>query len=327
MNRRAVIVGIAGAAVTRLRVASAAEGDRRPLIGYLEAGRMEAMKERDAAFLAGMHDLGYRMGKSFDIVYRFADDDYGRLEALANELVQLKPDVIVTAVTTAALAAAKVTRTVPIVSVNLNDPVQEGVVASYPHPGGNVTGITNTVEGLPGKLVEIALELMPRATRIGFLLNPANPIMVAQWREIEAAAAAKGVKPVRGEVRSDSDLPSVFKSFSGSGIDVVIVSRDTVLLGAAPRVAELALAAHLPTIAAHREEVRAGDLISYGVNLLETTRRAAYFVDRILKGARPADLPVEFPTKLEMAINLKTAKALGLAIPQTLLLSADEVIE
>jgi putative ABC transport system substrate-binding protein len=302
-------------------------GMRRPLIGYLEAGRKEAVKERDAAFIEGMRDFGYTEGQSFDIIYRFADEDYSRLQALAKELVLLKPNVIVTAVTTAAFAAAKVTRTIPIVSAVLNDPVSAGVIASYAHSGGNVTGIMNTVEGLRGKLIEITLEVMPRATRIGILINPANLATVTQWREIAAAATAKGVKAVRGDVRTANDLPSVFKALSDAGAEAVIVSPDTVFISAATRVAELAIAAHLPTIAGQSEEVRAGELVSYGTSLIANTRRAAYFVDKILKGTKPADLPVEFPTKLELAINIKTARMLGLTVPPTMLARADEVIE
>lgn len=309
-------------------LAAGAQSDRkRPLIGYLEAGRRDAVRYRDQAFVDGMRDLGYVDGQTFDIVYRFADDDYARLPALAEELVRLKADVIVTAVTTAALAAAKVTRTVPIVSAVLNDPIREGVIASIAHPGGNVTGIMNTVEGLPGKLVEITLELVPRAARIGFLTNPANHAAPAQWHEIETAAKAKGLTAKSVDVHAAGDLPAAFKALSQAGVDAVIVTRDTVFIGAARQLAQLALAAHLPTIAGQSEEVRDGELVSYGTSLVGNTRRAAYYVDRILKGEKPADLPVEFPTKLELAINLKTAKALGLTVPATLLALADEVVE
>jgi putative tryptophan/tyrosine transport system substrate-binding protein len=229
VRRREFITLLGGAAAAWPVVARAQQfsGMRRPLIGYLEAGRKEAVKERDAAFIEGMRDFGYTEGQSFDIIYRFADEDYSRLQALAKELVLLKPNVIVTAVTTAAFAAAKVTRTIPIVSAVLNDPVSAGVIASYAHPGGNVTGIMNTVEGLPGKLIEITLEVMPRATRIGILINPANLATETQWREIEAAATAKGIKAVRGEVRSENDLPSVFKALSDAGVEAVMVLTDT----------------------------------------------------------------------------------------------------
>jgi putative ABC transport system substrate-binding protein len=327
MRRREFTSLLGGAAVAWPLAARAQTAGKRPLIGYLETGRKEAVKNRNAAFLDGMRDLGYAEGQSFDIAYRYADDDYTRLPRLTKELVQLQPDVIVTAVTTAAIAAAKVTRTVPIVSAILNDPIREGVIASYAHPGGNVTGIMNTIEGLPGKLLETTLELVPRATRIGFLINANNLSTATQWREIKDAATAKGLQAENRDIQSADDLPSAFKSFSSAGVEAVIVSRDTVLLSAASRVAELALAARLPTIAGQSEEVRAGELISYGTSLIANTRRAAYFVDKILKGVKPADLPVEFPTKLELAINLKTARALGVAVPPTLLATADEVIE
>jgi len=300
---------------------------RRPLIGYLEVGQQDAVEARDEAFIAGMRELGYVQGGNFDIVYRFASNDYLRLPSLAQELVALHPTVIVTAVTTAALAAAKATRTVPIVSAILNEPIREGVIASYAHPAGNVTGIMNTIEGLPGKLLEITLDLVPHIARIGILINPENIATATQWREIEAAAKAKGLQVENREIRSVNDLPAAFDAFSKNGVRAVIVSRDTVLLGAASRVAELALAARLPTIAGQSEEVRAGELVSYGTSLIANARRAAYFVDKIIKGEKPGDLPVEFPTKLEFAINLKAAKALGLTIPQALLATADEVIE
>jgi putative ABC transport system substrate-binding protein len=300
---------------------------KRPLVGYLEAGRKDVVEKRDAAFSEGMRELGYIEGESFDITYRFADDDYSRLPALAGELVQLRPDVIVTAVTTAAVAASKATRTVPIVSAILNDPIREGMIASYAHPGGNVTGIMNSIEGLPGKLVEIMLEIAPKAKRVGFLINPSNLATVTQWQEIEVAAEAKGLKALNQNIRTPDDLPGAFTALSTAGVDAIMVSRDTVLLGVAERVAELALAARLPTIAGQTEEVRAGELVSYGTSLIANTKRAAYFVDKILKGDKPGDLPVEFPTKLELANNSKTAKALGITVPQTLLAIADELIE
>lgn len=327
MKRRRFIALLGAAAAAYPFATRGQTARKRPFIGYLETGRKDAVKERDAAFIDGMRQLGYVEGESFDIAYRFADDDYSRLPALTEELIKLQPNVIVTAVTTAAVAAAKVTRTVPIVSAVLNDPIRQGLVASYAHPGGNVTGTMNTIEGLPGKLVEITLEIAPNAKRIGFLINPANLATVTEWQEIETAAKAKGLNATSQNIRTPDDLPAAFAVFSTAGVDAVLVSRDTVLLSSAARVAELALAARLPTIAGQSEEVRAGELVSYGTSLLANTRRAAYFVDKILRGDKPEDLPVEFPTKLDLAINRKTAKALGIALPQTLLATADELIE
>jgi putative ABC transport system substrate-binding protein len=325
--RRREFIGFICSTVAWPLAARAQPAGKHPLIGYLEAGQREAVKTRDAAFIAGMRDFGQVEGENFDLAYRFANDDYTRLPSLAGELVALHPAVIVTAVTTAAIAAAKVTRTVPIVSAVLNNPIGEGVIASYAHPGGNVTGIMNTIEGLPGKLLEITLELAPRVTRVGVLINPENIASTTQWREIETAAKTQGLQADKREVRAADDLPAAFDAFTKDGVGAVIVLRDTVLLSAAPRVAELALNARLPTVAGDSEEVHAGELVSYGASLIANTRRAAYFVDRILKGEKPSDLPVEFPTKLELAINLQTAKALGISVPASLRALADEVIE
>ncbi len=326
--RRREFIALIGAAIAGWPfMARAQNPSKLPLIGYLETGKQEAVKTRDAAFLAGMRDFGYVEGENFDIAYRFANDDYARLPGLAQELVALHPALIVTAVTTAAVAAATVTRSIPIVSAVVNDPIGKGMITSYAHPGGNVTGIMNSIEGLPGKLIEITLELVPGVTRIGVLVNPENIATTTEWHEIKAAAKAKGLEAENREINSANDLPAAFNVFATNKVGAVIVSRDTVLLSAAPRVADLALAARLPTIAGQTEEVHAGELVSYGTSLVANFRRAAYFVDKILKGDKPGDLPVEFPTKLEFAINLKTAKALGLSIPQMLLATADEVIE
>ena len=327
MRRRDFITLLGGATAGIPLSARGQTSARHPLIGFLEAGEQEAVKTRDAAFIAGMRDFGYVEGDNVDIAYRFANNDYARLPDLTDELVTLRPVVIVTAVTTAAVAAAKVTRTVPIISAVLNDPIREGMIASYAHPGGNVTGIMNTIEGLPGKLLEIALELVPRITRVGFLINPGNLATTVEWHEIQAAAKKKSLQTESSEIRSTDDLAAAFSTFSKQGVGAVIVSRDTVLLGAAERIAELAIAERLPTIAGQSEEVRAGELVSYGTSLVANFRRAAYFVDKILRGEKPGDLPVEFPTKLEFAINLKTAKKLGISVPPPLLATADEVIE
>jgi putative ABC transport system substrate-binding protein len=180
---------------------------------------------------------------------------------------------------------------------------------------------------LSGKQVEIALELIPAATKLGVLFNPTNPVGTAQRQEIEAAGAAKGIKMVAAEARTKGDLDPAFTSLIAAAVQAVIVVRDTMLVGERVRVAELAAAAHLPTVSSIPEEVKAGGLIAYGISIPANVHRAAYFVDKILKGAKASDLPVEFPTKIELVINLKTAKALGLTVPPTLLANADEVIE
>jgi putative tryptophan/tyrosine transport system substrate-binding protein len=278
-------------------------------------------------FLDGMRARNEVEGQSFDITYRFADEDNARLTALVEDLVRLNADVIVASQTSAALAAKKATQSIPIVAALLDDPVRMGLIASYARPGGNLTGIAVNVEGLNTKQVELVSELVPGVAAVGLLVNPTNPTDLTQRQDIEAAGAAQGFKMTVAEASAKDDLDQAFRSLSDAGVQAVIVLRDAMMVGERRRVAALALAAHLPTVFGIHEHVEAGGLISYGVSVHANFRRAAYFVDTILRGAKPADLPVEFPTELEMSINLKTAKALGLAVPPSLLARADEVIE
>jgi putative ABC transport system substrate-binding protein len=202
-----------------------------------------------------------------------------------------------------------------------------GLVANYAHPGSNVAGTLVAVEDLSKKQLEIIVELLPDATTIGLLVNPTNPAMQPQQQEIESAARTKGIKIVAAEAGSEADIEPALKSLIAVGVQAVIVTRDALFFNERRRVAELAATFRLPTGHGEKLEVQAGGLVSYGVDVPANYGRAAYFVDKVLKGAKPADLPVEFPTKLEMAINLKTAKALGLTVPQSLRATADDVIE
>jgi putative ABC transport system substrate-binding protein len=215
----------------------------------------------------------------------------------------------------------------PIVAAILNDPVRLGMIASYARPGGNVTGILSQVEGLPGKQVEIAREVVPGLTVLGVLVNPANATHAFQRQEIEAAAMSSGIKIVAVEARSKADLEPAFKALHAARVRAGVVLRDFLFVNEFRSIAELAKTLKLATIASQNTYVEAGGLVSYGVDDSENHRRAADFVDRILKGSKPADLPVEFSTKLVTSINMRTAKALDLTIPPTLLARADEVIE
>jgi len=300
---------------------------KRPLLGYLITGTKGGLTHSVSAFLSRLRDLGYVEGQNIDIVTRYAEADSTRLPVLADELVQLRPDLIVALDPPAALAAKKATASIPIVAAILNDPVRLGLIASYARPGGNLTGILSQVEGLPGKQVEIAQELVPAITVIGVLANPANATHAYQRQEIETAAAAKGIKVIAAESRWKGDLEPVFKSLRASEVRLAIVLRDNMFVSERQRIADLAMTMQLPTIGSQNSYVEAGGLISYGVEDSENHHRAADFVDKILKGGKPTDLPVEFPTKLLLVVNLKTAKALGLEIPPTLLARADEVIE
>jgi putative ABC transport system substrate-binding protein len=329
MRRREFITVLSGAVAGWPFGARAQEAPRkRPLLGYLITGTRDALAPQTSAFLNHLGDLGYVEGQSIDVVTRYADADSTRLPALADELVQLHPDLIVALDPPAALAAKKATASIPIVAAILNDPVRLGLIASYARPGGNVTGILSQVEGLPGKQVEIAQELIPAITVIGMFANPANATHSYQRREIEAAGAVKAIKVIAAEARSRADFDAAFTLLRAAGVQAAIVLRDAMLVSERRRIAELATKTRLPTIASQNSYVEAGGLVSYGVDeTRDNHRRAADFANKILKGAKPSDLPVEFPSKLLLAVNMKTAKAIGLTIPPTLLARADEVIE
>ncbi|HLX16098.1 MAG TPA: ABC transporter substrate-binding protein [Bradyrhizobium sp.] len=328
MNRRQIIrlIGAAGATISP-GVGTTQAAGKRPLVVYFSTGREAPNMPFMSALLDGMRGLGYVEGQGFDIAYRFAGEDHARLGALAEEVVRLRPDVIVAPETGAALAAGKATPSIPIVGVVLVDPVGRGLIVSHARPGGNVTGILVAVEGLSKRQVEIVHDLLPNVATIGLMVNPVNPAVRTQRAEIETAAAAKGMTIVAAEASDKSDLDKAFNSLIAAGVQAVIVTRDSLFLGERKRMAELAMTARVPTVHGHREEVEAGGVISYGVSLTANYRRAAYFIDKILKGVKSADLPVEFPTKLEMVANLRSAKAVGIAVPPTLLAQADEVIE
>jgi putative ABC transport system substrate-binding protein len=273
-----------------------------------------------------MREYGYVEGRDFDMAYRPAGQPDRLLQA-AEELVQLDPDVIIAPATIHGVAVKKATATIPIVVPVLADPIGLGLVASEARPGGNLTGIAPYVKGLPAKQLELAREIVPHVTRVGLLHDATDPKAHPQRREIESAGQALKLRIVTAEVRTPNDIGPAFETFMRERIEVVVVEQSTLLLVARRTIAELAAAKNLPSVYGYREHVEAGGVISYGIILRWCFHRAAYYVDRILKGSKPADLPVEFPTKLELVINLKSAKRLGLTIPPLLLARADEVIE
>lgn len=278
-------------------------------------------------FLTGMKELGYVEGRDFEMTNRFADFHPERLPALAEELVRLDPDVIIAPATINAVALKQATDKIPIIVAALGDPELLGFTANDARPTGNVTGITPYIKGLPAKQLELAREIVPRATRIGLLDDVTDPKAHPQRKEIETAGRAMEIKIVPAEVRTSADLASAYQTLSASGVEVVVVEQSSMLLNARNQIAEAAAAKALPTVYGYREHVEAGGLISYGVNLDWCFHRTAYYVDKILKGAKPSELPLEFPTNIQMLINLKTAKSLKLNIPPALLDRADEVIE
>jgi putative tryptophan/tyrosine transport system substrate-binding protein len=325
MNRREFITLIGGAAVAWPRGVVAQVPGKRPLIAYLATATRERTQVEIGAFLQGLRELDTIEGRDFDIAYRFAEGHVDRSAALAEELLQLKPNVMFAAVTPAAVAARALTQT-PIVCPLLAEPIRLGLIASEARPGGNVTGVLYRFDGLAGKQLEFGLQAIPDAARVGMLVNVASGIIIDR-QETEQASRKLGIKLIPAEVRVPDDIDKAFQALANDRVQAAVVLINDMFFNERQRIAALAAAARLPTIYGFRAHVDAGGLISYGVNLPANFHRAATYVVKILKGAKPGDLPVEFPTKLELVINLKTAKALGLTIPPSVLTFADEVIE
>jgi ABC-type uncharacterized transport system substrate-binding protein len=279
-----------------------------------------------AGFIQGLLDLGYVEGQNVTFERRAADAKYEQLSALGADLVRLKVDVIVVG-PTPGLAAKQATRTIPIVLVAAPDPVRQGLVASLARPGGNVTGVSSLAPELVGKQLEILKEIAPGVSRIAVLSNPADPRTLLFLEEAKVAARSLGVQLQPLEMRGPDDFQRASAAMTQQRAGAILVLNNSMFYLHRAQVADIVAKTHLPAMSGLRELTEAGSLISYGVNLPDLARRAATYVDKILKGAKPADLPVEQPTKFELVINLKTAKALGLTIPQTLLLRADQVIE
>jgi putative ABC transport system substrate-binding protein len=298
-----------------------------PLVGVLNAASAKSTASSYEAFRAALRQLGYIEERNIRFDYRYADGFLDRLPALAEELVRLNPRVIVSGPLPASLAVRKATAMIPIVMATGADPVGFGLVQSLSHPGGNVTGLANFAEELASKQLDVIRELLPQLSRVAALINVGNPLHVPQLREIRAAAAKASLALVHFEYRVPEDFERAFTEFVGAKADAVLIPPDTTFSSNVLRIAELAARARLPATYGDRRAVESGGLLSYGPNVVENYRRSAIYVDKILKGAKPAELPVEQPTKIELVINLKTAKALGLTVPPTLLARADEVIE
>jgi putative ABC transport system substrate-binding protein len=296
-------------------------------IGFL--GNSTAVLEAHLVepFRDGLRDLGYLEGRNALIEYRWAEGRYERFPALIAELIALKVDVIVTAGTPATQAVKKATTSVPLVMVAVGDPVATGIVASLRRPGGNITGLTSISEDLEGKRLELLREVLPAVSRVAVLWNPENQSLLAELKEIQAAAQVLGMNVQAMKVRTPGELDETFKAIVRERPGALLVMADRLFLHNRQRIMDFATKQRLPGVYAYRELVEAGGLMSYGPSYPGMHRRAAYFVDRILKGAKPADLPVERPTKFELLVNLKAAKALGLTIPPSVLQRADQVIE
>jgi len=298
-------------------------------IGWLSPGFPRPDRDPPVdAFRQGLRALGYVEGQNLVIAYREAEGRIERLPDLAAELVQLQMEVIVAVGSAATRAAQHATHTIPTVMTGTPDPVAQGFVASLARPGGNITGLSNLLEELPSKRLEILKETVPHSTRIAVLVNPANPTAKALLHNLTVAVQELQLHLHVVELRRAEELDTAFAAMTQAGADALIVVSDPVLMdGLCGQVAALAAASRLPTMYDWKMYVEAGGLMAYGPSLPDTHRRAATYVDKILKGAKPADLPVERPTKFDLLINLKTAQALGITIPPHLLVLADEVIK
>jgi len=325
MDRRAFIHAVVGGLIAAPLTVKAQQTGRAPRIGFLGNGNPNLQSPSVEAFRQGLRELGWIEGQNITIEYRWAGGNMDRLPALASELVKLPVDVIVTAGSPAVRAARQASITIPIVVAIMSDPVALGYAASLARPGGNVTGLASLFEELTPKQLQIFKETMPRATRVAILsyVDSAPSILPAT----EAAARALGLKARVFRIRDVADLDAAITAAKTERADGVHVLPAPFFNHHRARIAELATKHGLPSISEASEYVQDGGLMSYGPNFPGMYRRAASYVDRILKGAKPGDLPIEQPTKFELVINLKTAKALGLTIPQTLLLRADEVIQ
>ncbi len=283
--------------------------------------------DRQDGFRQGMREAGYVEGRDFVIEGRFAEGQYQRIRGLAEELVRMRVDVIVVWGTPASIAVAQATSTLPVVILSVTDPVASGLAASLARPGRNITGVGNLSRDLSGKVLELLVQVVPGISRVAALRNPLNPSSALHLKETEAAARALGLELQLVEARAPEDLEGAFATIRRGRAGGIVVLTDAMFIGQRHRIGDLATRSRLPTVFARRENTEGGGLMSYGPSLSDQFRRAATYVDKILKGAKPGDLPVEQPTKFELVINLKTAKALGLTIPPSLLSRADEVIE
>ena len=330
MDRRRAIAAIGAFGGVMATLMAGAQQERKLWrVGVLMARSRSSVQKAafDAIFSTSLRKLGYVEGKNILIEWRYAEGKYERLPGLAAELLQLKPDVIVAWAPPSVQAAKQATSTIPIVMVGLGDPVASGFVASLSRPGGNVTGLSNLTVELSVKYLELLQAVAPKLRRVAVLLNPNNPAHTDVLRNVQASAKTSGVRVIPVEARTEAEIEAAFGAMTRSSAGALIIEADSFFVSQVQQIAGLALKHKLPSIYVNRGYAEAGGLMSYGQDLTEIFRRAAIYVDKIFKGAKPGELPVEQATKVELVINHKTAKALGITISKELLLRADEVIE
>jgi len=327
MRRREFITLLGGAAAAWPVAARAQRNRGTPSIGWIATGDPVSYRDSLAAFLAGLRTLNYIEGQNINIEYRWAEGNVARLKELANDLAVRNVDVILAGGSSGALAAKEATSVIPIVAAGVADLVELGLVKSLANPGGNLTGFVAAAPENTAKRVQIFKEIMPQARRAAVLWNPGNSNSVIEWQVINASANTLEITITPHGAQSHAELESALAAIPQNDPDFVLVLNDPFMFTFRKDVVDALVKARLPTISGFREYVSDGGLMSYGPNISDTYRRAATYVDKILRGAKPSDLPVDLPTKFELIVNLKTAKAIGLTIPEIFLVRADEVIE
>jgi ABC-type uncharacterized transport system substrate-binding protein len=325
--RRRDLLALVGAAAFDPFPAAAQGPNNRPRIGFLGNSTPALEASLVDSFRKGLGDLGYVEGRSISIEYRWAEGDYDRLPSLVRDLVKSKVEMIVTAGTPAALAVKEAGSSVPLVMIAVGDPVGTGLVSSLARPGGNVTGLTSMTPELEGKRLQLIKEVVPAVSRLAVFWNPANAYQTADAEQVEAAASVLNVPVLSLPVRTGEELDNAFAKVLAEGADAALILADRLFLHNRQRIADFLVTNRLPVMNAYRELVEAGALMSFGPSYAVMHRQAASYVDKILKGTKPADLPVQQPAKFEFVVNLKSAGAIGVAIPHAVLLRADEVIE
>jgi putative ABC transport system substrate-binding protein len=326
MHRRAFVSAVTLGLLAAPLVAEAQPAGRIPQIGFLHFGSPGPSVELDA-FRQGLRELGYIESQSIAIAVRFAGGRVERLPELAAELVRLKPDIIVTPSTPPSLSAKQATSTIPIVFAAIADPVGAGLISNFARPGGNITGVASSSAELGGKRLELLKEVVAKASRVAVLFNPADRANVLVLKQLQEAAPALALTLQPREVRGPGEFEGAFAAMTRERAHALFGAAGVLTLEHRNRVVDLAAKHRIPTMWGHRQFVEVGGLMSYAVNFYDLLRRAATYVDKILKGAKPGDLPVEQPTKFELVINIKAAKDIRLTIPQSLLARADQVIE
>jgi putative tryptophan/tyrosine transport system substrate-binding protein len=324
---KTVVVLLVSLALVSIHPVEAQQPKSAPLVGVLIAGSPSSMATRVNAFQQRLRELGYTEGQNIVIEYHYASGNYNRLTAIATDLVRSKADVIVTWTTPATQLVKDSTRTIPVVMAGGGNPVEAGLVASLAKPGGNITGLATIQNELTGKRLELLKEAFPKISRVAMVLNPEDQFPSQGYEQLDKIAQALKLRIESFKVRKSDDIDKAFAAIAKSRVDALLLESDPVFNVNRPNVIKLVAKNRLPAIYPERRWVEDGGMMAYGTDLIEVARRAAIFVDKILRGTKPADLPVEQPTKFELAINLKTAKEIGVTIPQSVLFRADRVIK